>query len=113
MSILNVGQLKSTLGSGAIEEWSSNIQKPLAPIPEGTSEASPHSFASFLKSSINEVNHIQSAANESVQRLVSGEEQDVHETMLLVEKAELAFKTMGQIRSKVIEAYREIMRMQI
>jgi flagellar hook-basal body complex protein FliE len=117
MSILNVSQIKNTLGKGGIEEWVSNSQRPGAAIPESigtsTGEVAPQSFANFLKTSISEVNQVQSDANQSIQRLVSGEDQDIHETMLLVEKAELAFKTMGQIRSKVIEAYREVMRMQI
>ena len=78
MSILNVGQLKTTLGTGAIEEWSSEFKKPQIQNIETPGEATPQSFASFLKSSINGVNHIQSVANESVQRLVSGEEQDIH-----------------------------------
>ncbi|MDH4467608.1 MAG: flagellar hook-basal body complex protein FliE [Bacteriovoracaceae bacterium] len=120
MSILNVGQMSSTLGTGKIKEWANsqnqslelgNINPPLGAGDQ--TAATPQSFASFLKTSLSDVNQIQSSANESIQRLVSGEEQDIHETMLLVEKAELAFKTMGQIRSKVIEAYREIMRMQI
>ena len=48
-----------------------------------------------------------------VEVLVSGKSKNIHETMLAVEKAEIAFKTMNQIRTKVIDAYKEVMRMQV
>jgi flagellar hook-basal body complex protein FliE len=59
------------------------------------------------------VNSLQNKANESIQRLVTGENKNIHETMLTVEKAEIAFKTMNQIRQKVLDAYREVMKMQV
>ena len=46
-------------------------------------------------------------------KLASGKSKNIHETMLAVENAEIAFKTMNQIRMKVIDAYKEIMRMQM
>ena len=48
-----------------------------------------------------------------MEKLASGKSQNLHETLLTVEKAEIAFKTMNQVRSKVIDAYKEIMKMQI
>ncbi len=45
--------------------------------------------------------------------LASGQTKNISETMLAVENAEIAFKTMNQVRMKVIEAYKEIMRMQM
>ncbi len=70
-------------------------------------------FGEVLASSLNDVNKLQTDANVAIQKLVSGESKNLHETMLTVEKAEIAFKTMNQVRQKVIDAYREIMRMQI
>ena len=52
-------------------------------------------------------------ADIAVQKLVTGENKNIHETLLAVEQAEIAFKTMNQIRTKVIDAYKEIMRMQV
>jgi flagellar hook-basal body complex protein FliE len=49
----------------------------------------------------------------AVQKLASGESKNLHETLLAVERAEIAFKTMNQIRGKVIDAYKEIMKMQV
>ena len=67
----------------------------------------------MLTTSIGEVNNLQVEANQAVQKLVTGESKNLHETMLAVEQAEIAFKTMNQIRMKVIDAYKEVMRMQI
>lgn len=71
------------------------------------------SFGDMLASSISEVNNLQHKANESIQKLVTGESKNLHETMLSVEQAEIAFKTMNQIRQKVLDAYREVMKMQV
>ena len=48
-----------------------------------------------------------------VERLTSGQTKDVASVMLAAEKADIAFRAMNNVRSKVIEAYKEIMRMQV
>lgn len=125
MSVLNVGQTQSILNTANAEKWTSktghvDIETGKFDMPKleagfGTelSPASGKSFGDFLKDSLNQVNNIQSQANVAIQKLATGESKNIHETMLMVEQAELAFKTMNQIRTKVLEAYKEIMRMQI
>ena len=71
------------------------------------------SFSELLAGQVMDVNNLQKEADVAIQKLVSGKSKNLHETMLAVEKAEIAFKTMNQIRNKVIEAYREVMRMQV
>ncbi|OUR97449.1 flagellar hook-basal body complex protein FliE [Halobacteriovorax marinus] len=71
------------------------------------------SFGDMLASSVSQVNNLQKDANTAIQKLVTGESKNLHETMLAVEKADIAFKSMNQIRTKVIDAYKEIMRMQV
>jgi flagellar hook-basal body complex protein FliE len=71
------------------------------------------SFGEFLSDSIQKVNSLQQDADVAVQKLASGESKNLHETLLAVERAEIAFKTMNQIRGKVIDAYKEIMKMQV
>jgi len=41
------------------------------------------------------------------------ETQDIHNTMIAIEKADLTFQLMMQVRNKIISAYEEIMRMQV
>lgn len=71
------------------------------------------SFGKILTEKITEVNDVQIEANHAIEKLVSGRSKNIHETMIAVEKAEIAFKMMNQIRLKVIDAYKEIMKMQV
>ena len=71
------------------------------------------SFSEILAESIGEVNNLQKEADKAIQRLITGESKNIHETVLAVEKADMAFRTMNQIRMKVIDAYREVMKMQV
>ena len=70
-------------------------------------------FSEMLAESIGEVNNLQKEADKAIQRLITGESKNIHETVLAVEKADMAFRTMNQIRMKVIDAYREVMKMQV
>ena len=125
MSVLNIGQTQNILKSGDTEKWTSQtghvdfetgkfnspkLEAGFGTTLEGTSSKT---FGEFLQDSLAKVNDIQSEANKAIQKLASGESKNIHETMLMVEQAEIAFKTMNQIRTKVLEAYKEIMRMQI
>lgn len=71
------------------------------------------SFGKFLEDSLNQVNGLQNDANLAVEQLASGQSKNLHETLLAVEKADIAFKTMNQVRLKVIDAYKEIMKIQM
>ncbi len=44
---------------------------------------------------------------------MTGETQDLHTTMIAVQKADLSFQMMMQVRNKIVQAYQEIMRMQV
>jgi flagellar hook-basal body complex protein FliE len=69
-------------------------------------------FAGTLSSAIQQVNNLQSAAEQKVTGLLTGNGQDVHAATLSVEKASLAFDLMLQVRNKVVSAYQEISRLQ-
>ena len=56
------------------------------------------------------LNH--NAANE-VQKFLSGDNEDLHTTILATQKAELAFQLGLQVRNKVVDAYQEVMKMQL
>ena len=71
------------------------------------------SFSDALKDSIRKVGEIEKEANHEVEKLVKMETQDIHNTMIALEKADLTFQMMMQIRNKKISAYEEIMRMQV
>ena len=52
-------------------------------------------------------------ANQSVQSFLSGEGEDLHSTILSVQRAGLEFDMLMQVRNKVVSAYQEVMRMQM
>ena len=58
-------------------------------------------------------NNHQLQADQAIKDLVTGESQNVHEVMLALAKADLNLRTVLEIRDRSIEAYREIMRMQL
>lgn len=121
MSIENVTGMNKMLSNYSSGDWmkSASIDQATTPDFNGltpnkvTGDTSTQSFSDMLSKSLMEVNNMQVEANKAIQNLASGKSKNIHETMLAVENAEIAFKTMNQIRMKVIEAYKEVMRMQM
>lgn len=70
-------------------------------------------FSDLLQKGIQEVNLSAKAAEKSSVDMASGKSTNIHETMLAVTKAELGFHMMVQLRNKVVEAYQDVMRMQV
>jgi flagellar hook-basal body complex protein FliE len=71
------------------------------------------SFFEALQKSMEEVNENQLQADSSIKDLMAGKSKNIHETMLAIQKADLSLKTMMQVRNKILEAYKEVMRMQV
>jgi flagellar hook-basal body complex protein FliE len=71
------------------------------------------SFGEVLKDSLKQVNSLQQEADASIQSLATGGAASLHDTMLAIQKAELSFKLMMQVRNKIVEAYQEVIRMQV
>ena len=70
-------------------------------------------FSDTLKDSIREVNKVQEQADQAIVDLTTGKKQDLHQTMVAIEKADVTFQLMMQVRNKIISAYEEVSRMQI
>lgn len=70
-------------------------------------------FFDMLKKGIEEVNTQMKTSEKSATDLATGKSSNIHETMLSVAKAELGFNMLVQLRNKAIEAYQEVMRMQV
>ncbi len=94
----------------AIRPVSSPIQ---APEPPGARRAPAADFASVLRQAVERVEGMRRQADDSVMKLLAGENEEVHQTVLAVQKAELAFELFLEVRNKVVQAYQEIMRMPI
>ena len=85
----------------------------LRPARPSAPAAAGKSFKDVLAETIGEVQRLQDEADTTIRQLVSGEIKDVTETMVAVERADVAFQTMMLVRSKMVAAYEEIMRMQV
>lgn len=71
------------------------------------------SFQQTLQNVVDGLNQLQAEADTSSARLAAGEAVELHEVLLAQEKASMSFQLAMQVRNKVVEAYQEIMRMQV
>ena len=71
-----------------------------------------HSFKNVLGQYVGQVNTLQHEADAEIQRLVAGETEDLHEVMLKMDEAETSFQMMMEIRNKLVEAYKDLSKMQ-
>lgn len=80
---------------------------------KGVSQPDSTGFGEMLKQSVKSVDGNMKEADEMVKGLVSGQHANIHETMIALEKANVSFRLLTKVQQKVIEAYRETMRMQV
>ena len=70
-------------------------------------------FSEFVQRSLGDVNRQMLAADQAVDDLATGRNKDIHNTMIAMQKAEISFELVMQIRNKLMSAYDEIRRMSI
>ena len=70
-------------------------------------------FKNLLQQSISTVEQNRVEAQNSVDRFLSGEGEEIHQVALSTQKAELSFDLFLQVRNKVVQAYQEVLRMQV
>jgi len=70
------------------------------------------SFLGTLKQSMDQIEGAQGEAASQVAQLLNGKGADVHSAMIAVEKADLSFQLMMQVRNKIVQAYQQISNMQ-
>lgn len=87
---------------------SATAQKPA--VQQWTGEKS---FGAVLKDMLKDVNAMQAEADDAIARVQIENAGSIHEAMIALEKADLSFRAMMQVRNKILEAYNEVMRMQV
>jgi flagellar hook-basal body complex protein FliE len=70
-------------------------------------------FGDLLKQALQEVNDAQSTSEQEARNLMSGNSTDMHTAILAVQKADVSFQMMMAVRSKLVDAYRTVMQMQM
>ena len=93
-----------------------NIQRTFTP-PTSTAAKSEEGeagggFGNFLKDAIDQVNGLETQSNGQLESFLN-DKGDLHSVMLALEKADLSFQVMMQVRNKIVQAYQEIMKTQV
>jgi flagellar hook-basal body complex protein FliE len=101
------GIFRSHSSSVAGSETTSGIGS-VAPTRDATSD-----FSKMLLDKFDEVNSMQTDADDKVHQMLTGGDVNQAEVLTAVQKADLAFRMMLQVRNKLIEAYRELQQIQI
>jgi flagellar hook-basal body complex protein FliE len=125
MANLNIENLSHIVQTGDVEKlFSGGVNSPASEArvestmkAEGLQPSAGQShgttFSDILRDSVDKVNLHQTQADTAIKELVAGRSKNIHETMLAVERADTSLKLMMQVRNKILDAYREIMRMQV
>ncbi|HVZ60966.1 MAG TPA: flagellar hook-basal body complex protein FliE [Terriglobales bacterium] len=69
-------------------------------------------FGDILQNAIEQVDTLHQDSQHQISELLQGDRQDIHNVMIAVEKADVAFQLMMQVRNKIVNAYQEISKMQ-
>lgn len=89
------------------------IESPLSPDNAAqVGKTDKESFAKLLSNSMKQIDEMNQGAEQAMENLAAGDVQDVHQVMLAMEKANLSFMTMMQVRNKLLQAYNEVMKIQ-
>ncbi len=95
----------------------SSVSTPLPPAVQTSSQVGTAqgagSFKDFLLDSIKEVNSMQQDADRAVEDLVTGGDANPAEVLTAVQKADIAFRMMMQIRNKMVQAYQEVQNIRV
>lgn len=85
----------------------------LVPSLDQVQQRSETGFGEMLTKAIEETNAAQLKADKATNDLVTGRADNIHEVMLSMEEADISMRMLVQMRNKVVDAYQEIMRMQV
>lgn len=70
-------------------------------------------FSNALRNAIDELNKSQVESDVATNKFIRGEITDIHDVMIAAQKASVTRQAALEVRNKVVEAYKEIMRMQV
>ena len=96
-----------------------SIQGNLKPVgitlekPDGEKQSGGNTFGSVLKDAILDINKLQNDADKTIAKVQLEDASSIHEAMIALEKAGISFQVMMQVRNKILDAYQEVMRMQV
>ncbi|MDO4772698.1 MAG: flagellar hook-basal body complex protein FliE [Bacillota bacterium] len=92
------------------------VESPVKFIPAasgGAEQVEKFSFSSFLSSAIDKVDTAEKVSNALDRQLAAGKLDNLHDAMIAAQKAELTLNLALEVRAQVLDAYRELMRIQV
>ena len=98
--------------NGAIPSSSLRILPAEVSAPASGASASQPDFRDLLSSAVDDIQQLETQAETKVNGVLEGNGSEVHSALIAVEKADLTFQMMMQVRNKIVSAYEEISRMQ-
>ena len=88
-----------------------DIQK-MMPLPAAPKPQTGGGFGNVLSDAIQQVTDLEKGSQGELQKFLSNES-DLHSVMIALEKADLSFQVMMQVRNKIVQAYQEMMKTQV
>ncbi len=92
----------------------------IAPVPsisgvarQEEAEGAGQQFADIFKDAVGQVEQYRMKADAAAEGFMKGETEEIHQVILAGQRADIAFETFLQVRNKVVQAYQEVMRMQM
>ena len=106
--------LRMNIGLGGLQQknLAAEIREKAQSKIDGAEHAGP-SFMDTLQSALGQVNELQTKADHAVLDFSSGKDTNLHDVMIAMEKADVSLRTLGQVRNKMVEAYQDILKMQV
>lgn len=96
-----------------VQQTSPSVAGALAGAEAPQSVASQKSFSDIMDKLVGEVDGAMKAADTEKAKVLSGESTNLHQAMIAMQEAGVAFSVMVEVRNKLVESYQEIMRMQV
>ncbi len=109
-----IGSIPSGLTAVPLNPLESAAKPRLAPMPDGVRLAQPtESFGQLLDGLVSSVTGKQAEATELTKRVLLGDNDQLHQSVIAMQEASVAFTLMVEVRNKLVESYQELMRMQV
>lgn len=113
----------SSIYSGALPQAAARTEAlrekaPVSPtglsnVSEGISKTPSKGFASLLEGMVEQVGTKQAEASALSQRVLMGETDQLHQSVIAMQEASVSFSLMVEVRNKLVESYQELMRLQV
>ena len=93
------------------------LMQPIAPVmtdaAQNMAEVAPSNFKDLLKKALTDLNVSQTGANTAIKDIATGGEENLHDIIISMEKAEMTLQYAIQIRNKALDAYQSVIQMQV